>query len=213
MEISYLGHACFRLKGKEVTVITDPYDKSVGYNLGKPAADIVTVSHDHFDHNYVQGVGGNPKVVKGPGEYEIKGVTITGIGAFHDEQGGKQRGKNTIYLIGIEGLVVCHLGDLGHLLAQSQVEAMERIDVLLVPVGGFYTIDAAQAAEMVSLLEPKIVVPMHFKTEVAKLNIDPVDRFLKEMGLKGAEPQPRLVVNRGSLPEETQVIVLDYRRG
>ncbi|MEW6232385.1 MAG: MBL fold metallo-hydrolase [Chloroflexota bacterium] len=213
MEISYLGHACFRLKGKEVTVITDPYDKSVGYNLGRPTADIVTVSHDHLDHNYVPGVGGNPKVVKGPGEYEIKGVTITGIGAFHDEQGGKQRGKNTIYLIGIEELVICHLGDLGHRLAQSQVEAMERIDVLLVPVGGFCTIDAAQAAEMVSLLEPKIVVPMHFKTEVAKLDIDPVDRFLKEMGLKGAEPQPRLVVNRASLPEETQVILLDYRRG
>jgi len=214
MEITWLGHACFRLKGKDVTVITDPYEKSIGYSLGRPQADIVTVSHDHFDHNNVQGVGGDPKVVKGPGEYEIKNVFIKGVATFHDSEGGKARGRNTVFSITLDDVVVCHLGDLGHVLTQAQAEEIEAVDVLLVPVGGTYTINATQAAEVVSLLEPKIVIPMHYQTEVLSLGrpLDPVDRFIKEMGLKGLTPQPKLVVTRNTLPEETQVVVLDYRR-
>jgi len=214
MEITWLGHACFRLKGKDAVVVTDPYGPDVGYGKLRTSADIVTLSHEHFDHNYVQGVSGEPKVIRGPGEYEIKGVFITGLATFHDDKQGQERGRNTVYWITIDDVVVCHLGDLGYVLSQAQVEEMAQVDVLLVPVGGFYTINAAQATEVVSLLQPKIVIPMHFKTEVAGLKIDPVDKFYKEMGLKkGPLPQPKLAVAKANLPEETQVVALDYKRG
>jgi L-ascorbate metabolism protein UlaG (beta-lactamase superfamily) len=214
MEITWLGHDCFRLKGKDVTVLTDPYDKSIGHALGRPQADIVTVSHDHFDHNNVKAVSGAPKVIKGPGEYEIKNVFIKGVATFHDADGGNSRGRNTVYTITLDDVVVCHLGDLGHPLTQAQAEEIDDVDVLLVPVGGFYTIDAGQASEVVSLLEPKIVIPMHYQTDVLTLRqtLDPVDKFLKEMGLKSLTPQPKLVVARTTLPEQTQVVVLDYRK-
>jgi L-ascorbate metabolism protein UlaG (beta-lactamase superfamily) len=214
MEINWLGHSCFRLKGKDVTLITDPYDKSVGYSLGRPQADIVTVSHEHFDHGNATAISGNPKIIKGPGEYEIKNVFIKGISTFHDMEEGKARGRNTVYAITIDEVVICHLGDLGHVLTQAQAEELDEIDVLLVPVGGTYTIDATQAAEVVSLLEPKIVIPMHFQTEVLTLGkrLDPVEKFLKEMGQPAVNPQPKLLVTRGALPEETQIVVLDYHR-
>ena len=214
MEINWLGHACFRLKGKDVVLITDPYDKPVGYNLGRPQANIVTMSHDHHDHNNAAAIAGNPKLVKGPGEYEIKNVFIKGITTFHDAEDGKARGRNTAYTISIDDVTVCHLGDLGHVLTQGQAEELDGVDVLLVPVGGTYTINAAQAAEVVSILEPKIVIPMHFQTEVLTLGktLDSVEKFLKEMGQPGVEVQPKLVVTRGSLPDETQVVVLDYKR-
>ncbi|MBI4321819.1 MAG: MBL fold metallo-hydrolase [Chloroflexi bacterium] len=212
MEITWLGHACFRIKGKDATIVTDPYDKSVGYQLGKQTADIVTVSHEHFDHNADGAVGGNPKLVKGPGEYEIKGVMITGIQTFHDGEGGKKRGKNTVYLIEMDDLVTCHLGDLGHVPTPEQVEQMSNVDILLIPVGGNFTINASQAAEVISLLEPKIVIPMHYKTEVVKLEIDPVDKFCREMGVKAVQPQPKLVVNKNTLPAESQIVLLEYKK-
>jgi len=213
MEITWLGHACFRLKGKDATVLTDPYDKSVGYQLGRPTADIVTVSHHHFDHDAVSAVGGNPRVIDGPGEYEIKGVMIVGIQTFHDAEGGKKRGKNTVYLIEMDDIVICHLGDLGHVLSAEQVEAMSNVDVLLIPVGGNYTINAAQAAEVISLIEPRIVIPMHYKTDVVKLEIDPVEKFAREMGIKSLQPQPKLMITKSTLPSEQQIIVLEYRKG
>ncbi|MCL5264220.1 MAG: MBL fold metallo-hydrolase [Chloroflexi bacterium] len=213
MEISWLGHSCFRIKSKDATIITDPYDKSVGYQMGRVSADIVTVSHDHFDHNNAAAIGGDPKIVKGPGEYEIKGVMITGVRTFHDSEGGKKRGKNTVYLIEADDLVVCHLGDLGQVLSAEQAEEMNNADILMVPVGGNYTINTAQAAEVISLIEPKIVIPMHYKTDVVKLEIDPVDKFCREMGIKSPQPQPKLVINRSSLPAESQVVLLDYRKG
>lgn len=213
MEISWLGHACFRIKSKDAVIVTDPYDKSVGYQLGKVSADIVTVSHGHFDHNNVAAIVGEPKLVSGPGEYEIKGVMITGIQTFHDAEHGKKRGKNTVYLIETEDLVVCHLGDLGHVPTAEQVEEMSNVDILMVPVGGNYTINAVQAAEVISLIEPRIVIPMHYKTEVVKLEIDPVDKFLREMGIKSLQPQSKLTVNKSTLPAESQVAILDYRKG
>lgn len=212
MEITWLGHACFRIKSRDATIVTDPYDKSVGYQMGKVSADIVTVSHGHFDHNNVAAVAGEPKIISGPGEYEIKGVMITGIQTFHDTEQGKKRGKNTVYLIETEDLVVCHLGDLGHVLTAEQVEEMSNVDILMVPVGGNYTINAAQAAEVISLIEPRIVIPMHYKTDVVKLEIDPVDKFLREMGIKSIQPQPKLTVSKNSLPEESQVVLLEYRK-
>lgn len=210
MEISWLGHACFRLRGKNITIITDPYEERIGYKLGRVTADIATVSHDHYDHNNVAAIGGNPKVIRGPGEYEISGVFITGVRTWHDTEGGARRGKNTAYIFDLDDLVICHLGDLGHVLTSQQVEDMSNVDVLMVPVGGNFTINAAQAAEVISLIEPRIVIPMHYKTESLQLEIDPLERFARTMGLKEIKPLPKLTVNKGSLPEEMQVVILDY---
>lgn len=214
MEITWLGHSCFRLKGKDVTLITDPYEKGVGYNIGRPQADIVTISHGHWDHNNLAAIGGDPKAIQGPGEYEIKGVFVKGIATFHDAEGGSARGRNTCYTITMDDVVTCHLGDLGHVLTQAQAEEIGKVDVLLAPVGGTFTLDAAQAGEVISMLEPRIVIPMHFQTEVLTLRktIDTVDHFLKEMGKPGIAPVAKLVVTRTSLPEETQIVVLDYKR-
>jgi len=212
IEITWLGHSCFRIKGKDATLLTDPYDDSIGYSLGKPRADIVTSSHAHPGHGFTSGVGGEPRVVHGPGEYEISGVFITGIGTFHDAEKGRERGRNTIYLIEMDDVMLCHLGDLGHPLSTEQVAEVSRVEVLLVPVGGFSTIDAATAAETVRLLQPRIVIPMHFQTEALRFQLAPVDGFLREMGVKaGLSAQPRLSITRAGLPEETQVVVLDYR--
>lgn len=208
MEITWLGHSAFRLRGKEATVLTDPYGSEIGYALGKVSADIVTVSHDHYDHNNVGAVTGSLKVISGPGEYEIRGVRITGIRTYHDSEGGLRRGKNTVYVIELDDLVVAHLGDLGHVPTPEQVQQMGNVDVLLIPVGGTFTINAAQAAEVVNLVEPKIVIPMHYKTPSLKLDVDSADRFLREMGVKQVEPQPKLVVNKGALPAETTVVLL-----
>ncbi len=212
MEITWLGHACFRLKGKQATVITDPYSPEVGYPLGRPTAQIVTVSHDHFDHNYVEGVMGEPRVVRGPGEYEISDVLIIGISTFHDNEGGKKRGKNTVYIIHLDEVSICHLGDLGHVLTAEQVEEIDEVDVLLIPVGGVYTIDAPMAAAVVRQLEPKIVIPMHYKTEPLSLELEPVEKFLKEIGAKDIQPQAKISITKSNLPSSTQVVLLSYPR-
>jgi len=213
MDITWYGHACFRLRDKGATVVTDPYDQSIGYTLPKVRADIVTVSHDHADHNYVSGIKSVPKVVDGPGEYEIKGVFITGIATFHDRKKGTQRGRNTVFLFEFDGLTICHLGDLGHVPTQAQVEALSDVDILLVPVGGVSTLGAPQAAEVISLLEPKIVIPMHYKTKALTLKLASVNRFLQEMGLKKLAAQESLKVTASTLPEETQIVLLDYKQG
>ena len=146
MDITWLGHSCFRLRGSHATVITDPYSPNLGYSLGKPTAQIVTVSHQHEGHSYVQGIGGELRRVTGPGEYEISGVLIIGIAAFHDREKGRKRGKNTVYVIEVDEVAICHLGDLGHVLTAEQVEEIDNVDVLMLPVGGVSTIDAAVAA-------------------------------------------------------------------
>jgi L-ascorbate metabolism protein UlaG (beta-lactamase superfamily) len=221
MEITWLGHSCFRLKGKQTTVITDPFSPGFGYTLGKVAAQIVTVSHPHAGHSYIQGVSGEPRIIKSPGEYESGGVLTVGVHTFHDSEKGAQRGKNTAYVIDVDDVLICHLGDLGHVLTAEQVADIDGVDVLLVPVGGVSTIDAVQAAQIVRHLEPKIVIPMHYKTEAWKPSLfnspgaqelDTVDRFLKEMGVKEAVPQPKLLVNKSSLPLTLQVVVLNYKQ-
>jgi L-ascorbate metabolism protein UlaG (beta-lactamase superfamily) len=212
MEITWLGHSCFRIKGKKITLVTDPFDQALGYpSPGKLTADIVTVSHNHRGHNCVERVGGNPRVINGPGEYESANVFITGIRAFHDGEGGRSRGDNTIYLIEIDGLALCHLGDLGHMLSPQQIEELNHVDVLLIPVGGVSTINAPVAAGIVRLLEPGLVIPMHFQTEVTTW-LEPVDGFLNEMGNGNPTPQPRLSVTKSNLLGETQVVRLDYPR-
>jgi L-ascorbate metabolism protein UlaG (beta-lactamase superfamily) len=211
MEIKWLGHSCFVLRGKEATVVTDPFDPTLGYPQAIPEANIVTVSHEHSHHSFVAAVRGNPRLIKGPGEYEVANIFIYGIRTFHDAERGRRRGKNTAYLMEIDDVRVCHLGDLGHVPTSEQVEELSGTDVLLIPVGGVCTINAAAAAETISLLEPKVVVPMHFRTEAAKIELEPVEHFLKEMGLIKPSPQLELAVTKSSLPEQTKVVLLDYR--
>ena len=210
MDINWLGHSCFRIKGSQAIVITDPYPPNLGYSLGKATANIVTVSHQHPGHSHTQGIDGKPKLVTRPGEYEISGVLIIGIASFHDNEEGKARGKNTAYLIEVDEVSICHLGDLGHVLTAEQVEQLENVDVLLLPVGGVSTINAPMAAEVVRQVEPKVVIPMHYKTPVLKRELEPVDRFLKEMGVKEVDSQPKLSFTKPSLPASTQVFLLDY---
>jgi L-ascorbate metabolism protein UlaG (beta-lactamase superfamily) len=212
VEIVWLGHSCFRLRGREASIVTDPCPPSTGYSIGKPTADIVTVSHQHEDHRYLKPVAGNPVVIEGPGEYEIHGAFVTGIQTYHDGRRGAERGGNIVFILEMEEIRVCHLGDLGHTPTADQVEEMSGADVLLVPVGGSTTIDGAAAAEVVSLLEPRLVIPMHYGTEAAKDGLEPPDRFLKNMEAKTVEPQAKLTVSRSSLPHETQVVLLDVKR-
>ncbi len=208
MEITWFGYSCFRLKGKNTTVITDPCPPSLGYTLDKQAAKIVTISHNHPDHAYVDAVAAGAHVISRAGEYEIGGVLIIGIPTFHDDEKGIIRGKNNVYAIEVDDVNICHLGDIGHPLSAKQIEDLGSIDVLLVPVGGGTTINAAQAAAQVRSIEPKIVIPMHYKTPGLNKELDGVDKFLKEMGITESVPQPKLVVNKSTLPLMTQVVVL-----
>ncbi len=207
MDIFWMGHSCFRIKGKEAVLFTDPFDSGRGIALDKTPAQIVTVSHSHPGHSNAAGVGGGPKVVAGPGEYEVSGVLITGISTFHDDEQGAKRGKNTVYVMEMDGLRLCHLGDLGHGLSPQQAGELGDVEVLMVPVGGGNTIDAAAAAQIVRALEPKIVLPMHYRTDLLSQGLEPVDEFLKEMGVR-AEPEPRLSVSKTNLPSEIRVVVL-----
>lgn len=214
MEITWLGHACFRLRGKEVTVITDPFGPQLGYTLGRVSAHIVTISHDHPGHNNAAAVGGDPHVLRGPGEYEVQDVLVTAVASYHDAERGKRLGRNTIYLLHIDDLTVCHLGDLGHLLTDQQREEMSDVDILLVPVGGKNTINAAQATEVISQVDARIVIPMHYATAATEGKVeglDPLEKFCREMGVEVVEPQPKLAVTRGNLPVEPQIIALNYR--
>ena len=210
MEIRWLGHSCFQIKGNKATIITDPYVPDLGYSLGKRSADIVTISHQHPGHSYFEGIDGDPRRVAGPGEYEISGVLIIGMATFHYAEGGGRMGKNTLYIMDVDEISICHLGDLGHVLTIERSEGIDEVDVLLVPVGGVSTIDASVAAEVVRQLTPKVVIPMHYKTDALRRELEPVDRFLKEMGVKEVSPQPRLSFNKGNLPLTTQVFLLDY---
>lgn len=205
-----MGHSCFQIKGSQATIITDPYAPDLGYSLGKRSADIVTISHQHPGHSYFEGIDGDPRRVAGPGEYEINNVLIIGMATFHDDEGGNRKGKNTVYVMDIDEISVCHLGDLGHVLSTERSDGIDEVDVLMVPVGGVSTIDATVAAEVVRQLTPKVVVPMHYKTDTIRRDLEPVDRFLKEMGIKEVSPQAKLSFNKGNLPLTTQVFLLDY---
>ena len=211
MEIVWLGHSSFRIRAREATVITDPCPPSTGYAIGKPTADIVTLSHAHDDHTYLKAVAGKPTVLDSVGEYEISGAFLTAIPIYHDEEKGGERGKNLAFVIEMEGIKICHLGDLGHTPTADQAEGMTGADVLMIPVGGDSTIDGARAAEIVSMLDARIVIPMHYKTPVSKGSLEPADRFLKEMQASAVQAQPKLSLTYTTVPSDTQVILLDYR--
>ena len=219
MEITWLGHSCFRLRSRAATVVTDPYGKDLGLALPRVRADIVTISRDVDDHNYVKGVKGDFKVLSGPGEYEVSGVFVTGLVLSDRKATGKSAkgsgaalARNTVFLIEFDDLAVCHLGDLDSVPTQAMVEeSLSAVDVLLIPVGGGESLNAAQAAEVVSLLEPHVVIPMHYKSRGASLKLDPVSKFLKEMGLDKVDEQEALKLDRSGLPDETQVALLELK--
>ena len=208
-----MGHSAFRVRSKDAVVVMDPYNKMAGLDLGRPRAEIVTVSHDHPGHNNVAAVKGDPapKVVSGPGEYEISGLFITGVRTYHDAEKGAKLGRNTVYLLESEGLVLAHLGDLGHALTDEQVDVMSNVDVLLLPVGGGRSLGSEQAAEVLAKVEPSIVVPMHYKTAAGQEGLEGVDHFCKEVGLSEYEPVDRLTVRKSDLGETLQVKVLAPR--
>jgi L-ascorbate metabolism protein UlaG (beta-lactamase superfamily) len=213
MEITWLGHSCFRIKGKQATIITDPFSSDSGYSLGKASANIVTVSHDHPGHSNSGGIAGDPYIIKRPGEYEVAGVLVIGLATYHDASKGADRGKNTVYVFEIEEMTICHLGDLGQPLSDSQIEEIGKVDVLMIPVGGVSTINATTASAIVRQMEPKIVLPMHYKTSLFQGELDPVENFLREFGIQQAAPQPKLNVNKNNLPPTTQVTLLEFQPG
>lgn len=215
MEITYLGHSSFRIKGKEVTVVTDPYEFSmVGFKFPSVTGDIVTVSHDHGDHSKTELIKDVRRVIAGPGEYEIGGVSIIGLQTFHDGEKGKLRGKNTIYIIEIDDFRILHLGDLGHTLAESLVEKIGDIGILMVPVGGEFTIGAKEAVKVVSAITPNIIIPMHYQVPGLKKKgfskLDGVEVFTKEMGLP-VEKVSKISLKNFDLGEDQKVFVLEKK--
>lgn len=216
MEISYLGHSSFRIKTKTATVVTDPFaPEMTGFRFPKVEADVVTISHNHKDHNNALLVEGSPFEISLPGEYETKGISVFGYSSFHDNKSGAERGKNTIFLIEAEGLRICHLGDLGGIPSEEILEEISGADVLMIPVGGGGAVlDAKQAAEVIKQAEPLYVLPMHFKTDEHNENFaefSPVQSFLKEMGVDQPEKLDKLSLSKDKLPEEVKIVLLERK--
>ena len=215
MQVIWKGQSCFQIitarnKHEQISLVIDPFDESIGLRIPKLEANILLVTHSHPDHNNVKIVAGNPFLINGPGEYEIKGIFIQGIPSYHDNSKGAERGNNTIYTIESEDIRFCHLGDLGQKeLTGDQLEKIGDIDILAVPVGGVYTIDAKTAVKIISQIEPKIVIPMHYQIPKLKLKLDGLDKFLRSMGLKKIEPLNKLSVKKRDLSEkELKIVVL-----
>ena len=203
MVITWYGQSCFKIQSGETVVFTDPFNKEIGLTPPRGAADIVAVTHRHHDHNNVESLSGEPLVVDGPGEYETKGVSIKGVLSFHDNKEGKERGTNTIYIIEIEGIKICHLGDLGQAkLTDEQLDAIDGVDILMVPVGGIYTVDGEEAVEIINQVEPRIVIPMHYKISGLNIKLNGVEDFLKEMGISKKETFDKLTLKKKDLPQE-----------
>ena len=211
MEITWYGHSCFRFADRgKATIVTDPFDESIGLPLPKLKADVTTVSHDAPGHNNVGNVKSLQRLIDGPGEYEIGGVFIIGA-AMHNVQTEPPK-RNVAYMFDYDGLNIVHLGDLDHVPAQATVELMGNVDVALVPVGGGGGLNATQAAEVIGLLEPSIVIPMHYQMDESTLELDSVDKFLKEMGVSRIQQENILKVTKSGLPEQTQIVVLECSR-
>ncbi len=221
MEITYIGHSCFKVKGKNLTLIFDPYNpEKTGFKLPKLEANVVLVSHGHDDHNFISGIssideGQELFIINGPGEYEIKGAHVQGLSTYHDDKQGKERGKNTIYYVELDGLYLLHLGDLGHMPSDEILEQLNSVDVLFVPVGGTYTIDYKVAADVISEIEPSFVVPMHYQTDKLvglSKELDPLDKFISSFGSDVVRKESKLKISgKSDLPEETQVVVLEQQ--
>lgn len=212
MKIKFLGHAAFLIISDQgVRIITDPYKPGcygggIKYAPITEEADIVMISHDHDDHNETR-IKGNPVFVRDESKKEIKGIVINGVKVFHDKSGGKERGNTVIFNMLIDGLNVVHMGDVGHLISMSEVEKLGNVDVLLIPVGGYFTVDASEAEDIINLLKPKVVIPMHFKTAKCDFPIAPVDDFIKNKEVKRVEGE--LEIKKADLPSNTVIYVLN----
>jgi len=217
MLFNWYGQSCFRIQGDRAVVVTDPYDQNYGLRLPRLTADIVTISHDHGDHNNVEAVKGtehnaNPFIITDVGEYEVRDVLVTGIASSHDSSSGSERGSNIIYRLEIDDVSIAHLGDLGHPLENGQLQKLEGVDILLIPVGGVYTIDGKTAVQIINQIEPRLIIPMHYKIPGLKLNgkmVDGLEGFCKEIGICPKEPTNKLKISKKDLPQEDmQVVVL-----
>ncbi len=219
MTILWHGQSCFQIiahreKNNQVNIVIDPFDETIGLKVPSlpsgDGADILLITHSHRDHNNVKAVKGEPFLIEGPGEYEIKGVFIQGIPAFHDNLLGKERGTTTIYTIEVEGIRLCHLGDLGQKeLSTDQLEKIGEVDILMIPVGGIYTISSKEAPKIMAQIEPKIIIPMHYQIPKLKLKLDGVEKLLKTVGIKSIEPLNKLSIKKKDLSEEeVKIIVL-----
>ena len=218
MEITYIAHSCFKIKGKDITLVIDPYEPDqTGYKLPKLSADIVLVSHDHFDHNYTAGVEDTKLLINSAGEYEMQGVYVTGVPTYHDDNLGAERGNNTMYLIEIDDFTLLHCGDLGHELKPETIELLSEVDILFIPVGGKYTINPKMASNVISSIEPRVVVPMHYQTKNPnKLTKDlkPLNEFLEELGEEeNGSTDKYKIGKRTELPEELEIIVIQPTNG
>ena len=213
-KITWAGQSCFQIsvsnsRDHEANIVIDPFDEETGLKIPNFSADILLVTHDHHDHNNIKAIKGTPFLIEGPGEYEVKGVFVQGIPAFHDDEEGKKRGSNTIYTIEAEDIRFCHLGDLGQKqLTDEQVDKIGAIDVLMIPVGGEYTIDSSAAQKIIAQIEPKIVIPMHYALPKLKYKLDEVSKFLKTMGKPSVAPVDKLTVKTSALPKDGMEIVV-----
>lgn len=215
-KITWAGQSCFEIsltssKDNSTTVVIDPFDEKIGLKVPNFSAEIVLSTHAHPDHNNIEAVKGDPFVIDGPGEYEIRGVFVQGISSFHDDKEGKERGLNTIYIIECENIRFCHLGDLGQKeLTSEQLDKIGMVDILMIPVGGNYTISSSEAQKIIGQIEPKIVIPMHYALPKLTADLDDVEKFLKAMGKNATEPQDKLVIKQSALPREgeMQIVVL-----
>lgn len=194
---------------KGIRVVTDPYSERTGYNPPRLVADVVTISHHHYDHDNVAAVEGSPRIIEGIGITNYQSISIEGISSYHDEVNGEKRGSNTIFKFIIDGLTIAHMGDFGQPITQEQISALQGVNVLLIPVGGTYTIDAAEAAEDVGKIKPNIVIPMHYKTKDCNIKVEGVGPFLKRM-TKIENKGSSITLTPSSIPEETEVWVMEY---
>lgn len=210
MEITWYGRACFRLRGRDATVIADPCPPATGFVAGRHDVDLLTISHQHADHAYTRSINAGLTLTR-PGEYEFHDLLVTGVRTFHDGAGGSERGENIVFTVEVDGVHICHLGDLGHLLTEEQITEIGPVDVLLVPVGGNFTISPAEAAEVVAQVTPKLVIPMHHAVDGASADLQGPEKFLHEMAVTDQVRQPKAQVTPSSLPEETQVVLLEAR--
>lgn len=214
MDIKYFGHSSFYIRTKDARIVTDPFDpKMVGLKFPKTEADIVTISHHHHDHNYTAGISGSPLIIDWPGEFEKNKVRIFGFRSFHDKKQGAERGENVVFKLEAEGISILHCGDLGVVLTDDFLDSVGEVDILMVPTGGFYTIDSAEAVDLVQKVEPSMVIPMHYNSP--KLNqegfgkLSPVDEFLKKIGAEALAPVQKLSLKKEDFGEEMKVVVMD----
>ena len=215
MNIQYYGHSCFKVTAKpagrgqeDVNVFIDPFDKSIGLRPPQGQADLVLVSHDHAGHSNSEALKGNPAVINIPGEYSVKGINIVGVGTYHDDKLGQEHGKNTAYILEVENIKICHLGDLGADLTEKQMGEIDGVDILMIPIGGKYTINAKKAIELVRKLEPKVVIPMHYKINGSTKDIDDEKEFCNEIGNCSAERVSKINIKQKDLEGKSMEVIV-----